>query len=214
MTEVPDKPFLDQEGPPAVHGETRHLYHLPRTCWTRRKTGEPMEMYQVTGIVLHKISGRYVFPDKPFDPQLIDEQILIPNRLSYTIMIYRDGTAVRRVPEPYQSFHAGFSRYDGEEYCNRFMIGICLVSKGYSDQQSRAFEPVQIDKLADITTWLMGRHDFPAERITSHEHVRTRWNEAHPNEKAQSRRGDPGTFPWQLFRERLVDLIEQRSPQL
>lgn len=202
-----EKPFLDQEAPPDIPPELRHMYPLPRACWTYSRTGEPESMDRVTGIVFHKISGRYAFPDDPFNPQMIDEKILVPSRYSYNLMIYRNALAVRRVPEPYKAFHAGKSIFDGEKYCNGFMIGISIVSKGYADKHGDAFEPAQIDKLIDVCAHLIEEYDFDQRRITSHEHVREVWNREYPNKPGQSRTGDPGKFPWTSFRDRLRERL-------
>lgn len=167
----------------------------------------PEEMDKVTGIVLHKISGRYAFPDNPFNPQLIDQKILVPSRYSYNIMIYRDGLAVRRVPEPFKAFHAGKSIYEGEKYCNGFMIGISLVSMGKDGKYGEAFTPAQIEKLIEVSAYFVQEHGFNQRRITSHEHVRENWNRFYPTKPGQSRLGDPGKLKWSDFRDRLRDRL-------
>lgn len=202
------KPFLDQTARYDTPPELRHMYHLPRTCWTRKRTGKPMEMRRVSGMVLHKISGLYAFPDDPFNPQLIDEKILVPYRLSYHLQIYRDGVASKRVPGLLQAFHAGLSRFEGEEYCNGFMIGVALVSKGKTVNGVSAFEPGQIEKVVDVAAWYINEHDFDQSRITSHQQIRNGWNGHHPERPGDSRQGDPGEFPWVEFRDRLRDRLK------
>lgn len=203
MNDYDQKPYLDQELSQSTPNSERHLYHLPRECWTRKSTGLSVPMDQITGLMLHKISGMYAFRDDPFNPWLIDSKILIPYRLSYGLMIYRDGEAVLRVPEGMQAFHAGRSMFEGQKYCNRFMIGIGMVSKGKDEPGVPILETAQIDTLVDVCAHFARLHDFPVSRITTHEHTRHMWNNNHPEKPGDSRQGDPGKIPWREIRTRV-----------
>jgi N-acetylmuramoyl-L-alanine amidase len=201
------KPFIDQMLSPEVPVEERHLYHLPRTCWNRKRTGKPIILERPTGILIHKNSGMYAFPDDPFDPEKIDRKILVPYRASYNVMVHRDATAVGRVPEGFGAFHAGLSRWEDQEYCNYFTLGLALVSKGKTDQDGVAFEPDMISKAIEVCVYWIRRYKMDHARITSHEHTRNDWNNHNPNRQGESRRGDPGDFPWADFRNRIAERL-------
>ncbi len=174
---------------------------LPDTCWHSSKTGEPYPMHRRDGAVIHKISGIYAFPNMPFDLDQIIEKILVPYRLSYSIVITRQPVeAVRFVPDGFQAFHAGRSRFEGEDYCNRFMDGVALVSTGKAYGDEPAFLDEQIERLIEHLVAEMRRHGYGQDRITSHQNVRAVWNATHPEKKAQSRFGDPGDLPWNYVR--------------
>ncbi len=199
-----NKPFIDEKpsGP-----RPSSLSHLPKTCWTRRETGRPLAMRGVTGSVIHKISGRYKFPQDPLNVLRIDDEILIPYRLSYPFMIHPDGTTVLRVPENYQAWHAGLSRFNGRDYCNSFMTGVALVSIGKDTKHGPGFTTEQFEACVDLHVYLINRYGFDTRNITSHENVRAVWNGHHPENPGDTRSGDPGDFPWSAFREALKERL-------
>lgn len=154
------------------------------------------------GIVLHKISGKYAFPDDPFNTSRIITEILIPYKVSYNIMIGRDGEPIRLVPEGAIAYHAGKSIYNSKNYCNNFMLGVGLVSTGED------YKAVQIDTLAKIIIKVGGANEFGIDSVTTHEKVRNTWNRAYPDNPGDSREGDPGeAFPWHTLRLAVKEVI-------
>ena len=191
----------------ADHSSVDRVALLPDTCWHSSRTGKPWPMVRRDGAVIHKISGIYKFPDDPFDLDQIIEKLLVYYRSSYSVIITRHPVEVIRfVPDGIQAFHAGRSRFDGENYCNRFMDGVALVSTGkqYRDESvlrahhgdEPAFLDEQIERLIEHLVAEMRRHGYGQDRITSHQNVRAIWNATYPQKKAQSRFGDPGDLPW------------------
>ncbi|GMQ79402.1 MAG: hypothetical protein BMS9Abin02_1990 [Anaerolineae bacterium] len=178
---------------------------LPTVCWYRSKTNLPKPMHEHTSIAFHKISGKNLFPDDPFNLDRIVDEIMVPYRVSYHLVITREPSVRMWVPFDYQSFHAGLSRYQGREYCNNFMIGIGLLSTGIAHQGQPAYLPGQIELLAQVSAELMDRYPINDRSFTSHEFIRNNWNKHNPENPGQSRQGDPGgNFPWANFRKRLA----------
>lgn len=103
------------------------------------------------------------------------------SRVSAHLLIDRRGEVTQYVPFPQRAWHAGVSSFDGCPACNDYSIGIEL--EGCDDM---AYEPVQYDRLAAVTTVLM--QAFPAitrERIVGHSDI------------APGRKTDPGReFDW------------------
>lgn len=181
---------------------------LPETCWYSSKTNAPRPMNNHTAIGLHKISGINLFKNDPFNIDKIISKIMVPLRVSYNIVITREAAARVWVPVNFQAFHAGYSRYKRQDYCNRFMIGIAIVSTGKQHEGEPAFTDPQIRKLADVTAELVQTFDIDKQDIVSHEIIRNNWNKKHPTLKTESRSGDPGEhFPWEKYYTYLEDLL-------
>lgn len=181
---------------------------LPETCWYSSRTNAPRAMKKHTAIGLHKISGSRDFPEDPFNIDRIIKEIMVPLRVSYNIVITREAEARIWVPLEFQSFHAGLSTYKGQNYCNRFMIGISLVSTGKKHNGEPAYLPEQITKLSEVIAQLIGEFHIGINNITTHELIRYNWNRKHPKNRADSREGDPGEeFDWENFRETLEEML-------
>lgn len=170
--------------------------HLPDYCYS-----ESM-MDSIEGIVIHYFSGRYQFPDDPFNPELCFELFKDLNRpehqrenfkmsdysdrmyASAHYMIDRDGTVYELVPLPYRAWHAGPSEWNGKTSCNDWMIGIELIAthnSGYTDAQYLALD--------GLTEQLRSRYGISWDNITGHEDV------------APGRKSDPGpNFDWNRYR--------------
>jgi len=180
------KPYLNSGG---------DLY-LPKRCWYSQSAGhKPLEMEQVLGICLHKISGKIAFPEDKYNKQRIVKEIFEKYRVSYNIWIDQNGEVELLVPWGYQAFHAGKSRWKGKNYCNKFLIGIGLISDGIE------FSDSMIDALAETYLSIKEKYMLGEGSITTHEHIRRVWNSTYPNSMGESRQGDPGRFPWQKFRD-------------
>lgn len=180
------KPYINSDGKP----------YLPTRCWYSRSAGnKPLEMENVLGICLHKISGKIAFPEDMYNKDRIVKEIFEKLRVGYNIWIDQEGNAELLVPLGTQAFHAGKSRYRGMNYCNKFLIGIGLISNGHE------FSDKMIDTLAEITLYLMDKYRFDNQSITTHQYIRNSWNNKYPNSLGESRMGDPGDFPWSKFRD-------------
>ncbi len=74
-------------------------------------------------------------------------------KVSYHIVIERDGTIVQMAPFNRRCHHAGRSSYQGREWCNGFSVGVGLVSpgalKGKTDKAKSWFGEVYIDGVVE-----------------------------------------------------------------
>jgi len=169
---------------------------LPSYCYSWRTMGS------VDGIVIHYFSGKYQFPEDPFNtekclnlfkdlnrPASEREHFKmkdVPKRMyaSAHFMIARDGTIHDLVPLPHKAWHAGKSEWNGKSNCNNWMIGIEMVatgSSGYTDEQYKA--------LVELTEDLIGIYNINWDNITGHENI------------APGRKRDPGSnFDWDRYR--------------
>ena len=141
--------------------------NLPSYCYSSS------EMNMVEGIVIHYFSGKYQFPDKPFDTNKCIRLFKdlnrpaserewypmrdVPQRMyaSAHFLIARDGTIHDLVPLPNKAWHAGKSSWNGKSNCNNWMLGIEMVatgSSGYTDEQ--------YDALIELTEELIEKYNI------------------------------------------------------
>lgn len=170
--------------------------HLPDFCY------KPVNI-NVDGIVIHYFSGRYTFPNDPFNPKkcynlFVDLNRSVdqrehykmedyPNRMyaSAHFMIDREGNIYELVPLPYKAWHAGKSSWNGRENCNMWMVGVELLAthdSGYTDEQYLALD--------SLTEKLRSEYNISWDNITGHENV------------APGRKTDPGpNFDWNRYKQ-------------
>jgi N-acetyl-anhydromuramoyl-L-alanine amidase len=99
-------------------------------------------------------------------------------QVSAHFFIRRDGAVVQFVSCDQRAWHAGVSRWRGQERCNDFSIGIELEGR-----EGDLFAPAQYRQLARLLRLLAQR--YPLAEVVGHEHV------------APGRKQDPGTgFDW------------------
>lgn len=103
--------------------------------------------------------------------------------VSAHLVIDKNGRAVQLAPFNRVTWHAGASEYDGEEYVNRFAIGI------ENDGKGDVWPPEQIEANRAIIEALFAA--YPIENVVGHEDV------------APGRKTDPGpNYPWDEVVER------------
>ena len=185
------------------------MIELPDTCYRRsiKKDGKiigyhPPQPLRSIGSVIHYISGKYAFPDDPYNEERIIKEILIPHRLSYHILIGRGGQIFQLMPLEYQAFHAGYSMLNGKNGCNAFCFGVALLSTGNSYHGAEPFPDIQVASCAHLHgKWIKTRRVQNTAWIEGHQSVRANWKRAHPGKKVEDK-PDPGIyFPWKTFYE-------------
>ncbi len=112
-------------------------------------------------------------------------------KVSAHALIRRDGNVVQFVSLLERAWHAGRSRFRGEEECNDFSIGIEL--EGTDDVP---YTPAQYERLAELSKLIMQAWPrITGDRITGHCDI------------APGRKTDPGpAFDWDHYRQRLSAL--------
>ena len=174
--------------------------HLPDYCFKQR------DMEDITGIIIHYFSGRYAFPDEPFNEDKCYDLFLDLNSTgqnrgrvlekdsssrmwaSAHYMITREGKVVELVESSKIAWHAGRSELNGRTGCNDFTIGIEMIAthdSGYTDEQYYA--------LAELSATLITKYPtIIKENITGHEHVGI----------PAGRKKDPGPlFDWSRYNQ-------------
>lgn len=117
-------------------------------------------------------------------------------RVSAHCLIQRNGEVVQFVNFNDRAWHAGVSRFQGQEKCNDFSIGIEMEGT-----DTTSYTEAQYQKLVELTSVIM--RDYPAitlGRIVGHSDI------------AFGRKTDPGTaFDWCAYRQRLVEYRKQHG---
>ncbi len=178
-------------------GWLKDIRRVPSPNCDERPAGTDISL-----IVVHGISvppGEYGGPwiDQMFtnrlDPTVHPHFIEIKEqRVSAHVLIRRDGELVQYVAFPARAWHAGPSRFCGQEACNDFSVGIELEG---SDND--AYTDIQYQQLADLVLALRRVYpSIPADHVVGHCDI------------APGRKTDPGPgFSWPRF----WDLLEKRQ---
>lgn len=163
--------------------------HLPHYCHPGRR------LFSINGLVIHFISDRFRHPEDPFNFDHIFN-LLTEAKLSYHVIIPREGDPVETLPAHLEAWHAGYSRLNNIDYCNHFTHGIALVGK-----PGLEYTESQLIHLGQYTAQDMSENGYTSEWIAGHEDVRRNWNDRYPD-KADKPKHDPGSlFPWGALRE-------------
>jgi len=156
------------------------------------------DAYKINLLVIHNISlppGKYDnnFVEA-FFTNVLDHSIhpyfstIDGLKVSSHLFIRRNGEVIQFVPFDQRAWHAGTSRFEGDENCNDFSIGIELEG-----QDDEPYECIQYDVLLKISRELMGAYpEITPERICGHSDI------------SSGRKTDPGAaFDWTYFRSKL-----------
>lgn len=112
------------------------------------------------------------------------------SRVSYHVVIDRDGVRARLVEERHVAWHAGVSEFRGRAHCNAFLLGVAFAG------DTRA-EPLAAAQIESALEWLEARWDarrWTPEWMTDHRQV------------APGRKDDLAPAEW----ERLLAAIRAR----
>lgn len=176
------------------------LKHVPSPNFSERPQGLKPDL-----LVIHYIS---LPPDQfggPYIEQLFTNQLnptdhpffesIKDLRVSAHFLVRRNGQIVQFVSTDKMAYHAGQSDFAGRGPCNPYSIGIELEGNG-----TTAFEDIQYERLALLTTALKKRYSLTAVR--GHEHI------------APGRKQDPGPlFDWQRY-AKAADWRRRQQPLL
>nr|WP_070958428.1 N-acetylmuramoyl-L-alanine amidase [Hyphomonas sp. Mor2] len=104
-------------------------------------------------------------------------------------MLWEDGRVVQLVGEDKRAWHAGISKWQGDEDLNSRSIGIEIVNGGHdwplTDGGLPPYPDAQVEALIELCGGILGRWEIPAQRIVGHSDI------------APARKDDPGEhFPW------------------
>lgn len=110
------------------------------------------------------------------------------SKVSYHVMIGRNGAVFSVVPPDRRAWHAGESSFDGRKDCNGYSVGVCLSNR---NDGVELYPPVQQQAAVSVCAALCRHYGIPVERIVTHAEV------ARP----AGRKTDPKGFDLLRFRE-------------
>ncbi|MEQ8558505.1 MAG: N-acetylmuramoyl-L-alanine amidase [Henriciella sp.] len=104
-------------------------------------------------------------------------------------MVREGGEIVQLVEEEKRAWHAGVSKWQGDEDLNSRSIGIEIVNGGHDwrleDGRLPPYPNAQIDSVIELSRGIIERWNIPQTRIVGHSDI------------APARKQDPGEhFPW------------------
>lgn len=125
------------------------------------------------------------------------------NRVSCHVLIDKDGTRYVLAEPEDQTWHAGYSRHNGKDGCNTFMIGIEF-------QGNTASSPLtndQIESAIDYMIPMMKKYGLNEKDIVTHKQVRDEWLKCHTERKDVPQKGDITDEQYDIFMKELKSRI-------
>ena len=113
-------------------------------------------------------------------------------KVSCHYFIKRNGQIILMVPELYEAWHAGKSKWKKFDLLNKYSIGIEINNPGH-DFGYNKFNSKQINSLKKLLSFLIKKYNIKADNVLGHSDI------------APDRKKDPGEkFPWKkLAKKRL-----------
>lgn len=147
---------------------------------------------KITGILIHATASAN------FDGAR-DWMLRPISKVSSHYLIGKDGEIVQLVKDEKRAFHAGLGKWDGTDDVNSMFIGIELVNRNNNQDP---YPEKQIDKLVELTVFLMSKHpELKLRNIVGH------------HQTAPQRKTDPGLlFPWFEYGFKVAQALAKIKP--
>ena len=108
-------------------------------------------------------------------------------KVSSHYFIKNSGEVINLIPDNYQAWHAGKSKWKNFDSLNKFSIGIEINNQGHRFGY-KSFYPKQINSLKKLLKYLIKKYKIKLENILGHSDI------------APNRKKDPGeNFPWEIL---------------
>ena len=121
----------------------------------------------------------------------------VKSKVSCHYFIKRNGSIILMVPEIYEAWHAGKSKWKKDKSLNQKSIGIEISNKGHQFGYQN-FNNKQIKSLIKLSKFLIKKYNLKKENILGHSDI------------AIERKKDPGeNFPWELLSKSKIGLWYQ-----
>ena len=121
----------------------------------------------------------------------------VKSKVSCHYFIKRNGSIILMVPEIYEAWHAGKSKWKKDKSLNQKSIGIEISNKGHQFGYQN-FNYKQIKSLIKLSKFLIKKYNLKKENILGHSDI------------AIERKKDPGEkFPWELLSKSKIGLWYQ-----
>lgn len=127
--------------------------------WARRPSPNQSPRHEpVTAIVLHADASSRI-------DSSLDWVRRAESKVSYHIMIGRNGAVYLVVPPDLTAWHAGVSEMGGKANVNHFSVGVCLSNQ---NDGLESYPAAQLEAAVEVCTVLCRHYNIPVERITTH----------------------------------------------
>lgn len=129
------------------------------TAWIKKPSPHHAQRVQpVTAIVLHadasaKIESTLAWLADPV------------SKVSYHIVISRNGAVFSVVHPDAKAYHAGVSELEGVPFCNSYSIGVSLSNK---NDGIEPYPPAQVMSAIEVCARLCSHYGIPVTRIVTH----------------------------------------------
>jgi N-acetylmuramoyl-L-alanine amidase len=124
------------------------------------------------------------------------------SNVSCHYFIKRNGEIILIVPELYNAWHAGKSRWKKDISLNRNSIGVEITNKGH-EFGYQSYSKKQISSLIKLTKYLIKKYKIKSSNILGHSDI------------AFERKKDPGeNFPWKYLASKKIGIwhnVEERK---
>lgn len=125
------------------------------------------------------------------------------SKVSYHVLIDRDGSVYRFVETARRAWHAGVSLFDGRSNVNDFSIGLAFANK---NDGVEPYTDLQYEVGAAVAAgWIRVYPAITLERITTHAAVREAWRKHYPDAEVKT---DPKGFDLSRFRHYVQQTLE------
>ena len=122
----------------------------------------------------------------------INRLISAKTKVSCHYLIKNNGEILTLVPELYNAWHAGISRWKNFRSINKYSIGIEISNPGH-EHKYRKFSKKQIQSLLNLSLYLKSKYKIKKEFILGHSDI------------SPDRKKDPGEkFPWKYLSKKKI----------
>ena len=123
----------------------------------------------------------------------------VKSKVSCHYFIKRNGSIILMVPEVYEAWHAGKSKWKKDKSLNQKSIGIEISNKGHQFGYQN-FTNKQVKSLIKLSKFLIKKYILKKGNILGHSDI------------AIERKKDPGEkFPWELLSKNKIGLWHQAN---
>ena len=116
------------------------------------------------------------------------------SKVSSHYFIKKNGIIIKLVPDIYEAWHAGVSKWKNNESLNKYSIGIEIQNSGHNNMYEK-FSLKQIKSLKKLLKPLIKFYNIKIENILGHSDI------------SYNRKNDPGEkFPWELLSKHQISI--------
>lgn len=133
-------------------------FRLPPAWQSRPSPNASARGGPVTAIVLHADASSRV-------ESTLDWVRRPESRVSYHVLIGRNGLVYCTVHPDRKAWHAGASSYQGEANCNGYTVGVCLSNR---NDGTEPYPVSQLGAAADVCAALCRHYGIAVDHITTH----------------------------------------------